>query len=242
MKKFFLYALAIVTVAGMISSCDKDKKPSGGGGGGGQDVAELITIDGDFADWDAATAASSFELEAEAPYAEGLIAMKAIADDSNIYIYFEYVLAEEQGDSAPFEIFIDADNNVLKGGASWLWDPIGYEYMLEDETGFYAAGAVRDMSESMNIYNYDGVDGADAWGEGGHLTQLEVSAFCESAGKVAGDVVKVEVSVLRSVVNCLKAGKCGVGLCAYTSGWATSGLLPQGEGAGTEPLLEVVLP
>jgi len=114
--------------------------------------------------------------------------------------------------------------------------------MLEDETGFLSGNTVRDMSETMNIYLFDGTHGADAWGEGGHLTQQSVTAFVESAGTVKNGVASVEVSVLRSVVNAAKAGNAAVGIVAYDGAWKTTGALPQGEAAGAVPMLDITLP
>ena len=248
MKKVFLTILSTIALFGLVCSCDEKPNPDKPGGDDIEEPTELVTIDGNFDDWAALKNASSAELGEEFAY-PGLLAMKAIADDTNIYVYFEYELQQEGDEddsplqpSSPFEIFVDADNNATSGGGSWLWSPIGYEFMLEDETGWLVDNKVVDMSGTMNIYKFDGVDGADAWGEGGHITQLELNSFCESAGKISSGIAKVELSFLRSVVNCTKSGKAAVGLVAYNSAWATTGVLPQGATAGAEALLEVTLP
>ena len=255
MKKVFLTLMTVIAVMVMVS-CNKDdnkKKPNNNNQGG--DETELVTIDGNLDEWASIKGAAVAELDEKFAY-PGLTIMKAIADESSIYLYFEYELQEETEDviqvASPFEIFVNSDNNALTGGYSWLWgdpeDPdheyykVGYEYMLESEAGWLDGNKVVDMSESMNIYNFDGIDGVDAWDEGGHLSQLELNSFCESAGKVVDGVAFVEVAFLRSVVNCTKSGKCSLGIVAYNAAWKTTGVLPQGETAGKATMLEVVLP
>ena len=251
MKKVFLTLMTVIVVMAMVS-CNKDdnKKPNNNKPSG-EDETELVTIDGNLDEWASIKGAAVAELDETFAY-PGLTIMKAIADESSIYVYFEYELQEETEDviqtESPFEIFVNCDNNPTTGGYSWLWGDtedetykVGYEYMLESEGGWLEGTTVKDMAD-MNIYNFDGVDGTDAWGEGGHLTQLELNSFCESAGKVVDGVAFVEVAFLRSVVNCSKSGKCSLGIVAYNGAWKTTGVLPQGASAGTAPMLEVALP
>ena len=242
---------AIVMVA--MVSCKKDDNKKPNNKPSGEDETELVTIDGNLDEWASIKGAATAELDEAFAY-PGLKVMKAIADETNIYVYFEYELQDEDGGddiqvASPFEIFVDSDNNSATGGYSWIWGDaddetykVGYEYMLESEAGWLEGTKVVDMSESMNIYNFDGVDGVDAWAEGGHLTQLELNSFCESAGKVVDGMAFVEVAFLRSVVNCSKSGKCNIGLVAYDAAWNTTGVLPQGASAGAERMLEVALP
>lgn len=250
MKKIFLTIIAAVAMVSMFASCqekpedEKDKEKE-------QEPTEAVTIDGNFADWAALKDVASAELDVDANAYPGMLAMKAYADETSIYVYFEYELQEEtpeEGDpfiqtSAPFEIFVDSDGDATTGGSSWLWSEVGYEYMLEDETGFLGEGnTVRDMAETMHIYHFDGVDGKDAWEEGGHLTELELSAYAESAGTVKNGVATVEVALLRSVVNASKAGTIAIGIVGYDGTWKTQGVLPQGEAAGAVAMLDVTLP
>lgn len=252
-------AIALVAMV----SCNKDDNKNKGnkGNGGNNETEDLITIDGNLDEWASIKGAATAELDEAFAY-PGLQVMKAIADETNIYVYFEYELqdavdTEEPQTNSPFEIFVDSDDNATTGGYTWLWGDaedetykVGYEYMLESEAGWLEGTKVVDMSESMNIYNFDGVDGVDAWGEGGHLTQLQLNSFCESAGKVVDGMAFVEVAVLRSVVNCSKPGKCNIGIVAYSTYkndkgetvWPTTGVLPQGAAAGAERMLEVALP
>ncbi len=248
MKKTFLTILSAIAMVGMMASCEKqpDKPDKPDTPDTPDTPTEIVSIDGNFNDWSALKGAASAEIGEDSAY-PGLLSLKAVADDTYIYVYFEYELQEEGEDgnlqtAAPFEIFVNSDNNSATGGYSWLWTDPGYEYMLECETGFLGEGStVRDMDD-MNLYLFDGVDGVDAWAEGGHLTQQEVTAFCESAGTVKSGIATVEVAFLRSVVNAAKAGKATLGIVAYNGGWGTTGVLPQGAAAGEVGLLEVTLP
>ena len=250
MKKTFLTILTVLAMVSMVAACKKDPKPNDKPNDNPNDEpTEVVTIDGNFADWAALKNVASAEPGEDAAY-PGLLLMKAVADETNIYVYFEYEL-QDLGDmgiqaAAPFEIFVNSDNNTATGGASWLWSEVGYEYMLESEDGFLAnATTVRDMGEDIGLFLFDGVDGVDAWGDGGHLTKQEVTAFCESAGTVKNNIATVEVSFLRSVVNATKKGTVAIGLAAYDlsdPNWHTSGVLPLGVSAGEVGLLEVTLP
>lgn len=261
MKKVFLMLMTAIVMVAMVSCKKDDNKNNGNKGNGGSDAEELVAIDGNLDEWASIKGAATAELDEAFAY-PGLKVMKAIADETNIYVYFEYELqdavdTEEPQTDSPFEIFVDSDNNAATGGYTWLWGDaddetykVGYEYMLESEAGWLEGTKVVDMSESMNIYNFDGKDGVDAWADGGHLTQLELNSFCESAGKVVDGMAFVEVAFLRSVVNCSKSGKCNIGIVAYSTYkndegetlWPTTGVLPQGASAGKERLLEVALP
>ncbi len=243
MKKIYRTLFAAVAVLGMMCSCEKtpQNKPGDDPDDKPEEPKELIVIDGDFSDWSTANGVVSTEI-GEVSYYPGLLAMKAVADDTNIYVYFEYELAEEQGGAAPFEVFVNADNNPATAGGTWLWGESGYEYMLESEAGFLDGNSIKNMDD-LAVYAFTGEDGHDAFEtDPASLDKKDVKDFSENAGKVSNGVATVELSFLRSVVNANKAGKLSLGIVAYAASWATTGVLPQGESVGVEPLMEITLP
>ncbi len=246
MKKIFMI-LAAIAMVGMVA-CKKDDTKKEKTNTEETTEAAAIKIDGDFSDWKALkSGVSSCELGEENAY-PGLLAMKAYADEDNLYIYFEYEIQEEQGDGAPIDIFVNADNSPATGGISWLYDKdgMGYEFFVESEKGFLENNnaAVRNMTD-MAVYSFTGQNGTDAWddvnGDAG-LTKKDAQDFCESAGKVSNGVATVEISIPRSVINATKKGTIGLGISTYFASWATSGVLPQGAAAGAESLMDVTLP
>jgi len=84
MKKAFLTILAVIAMVGFVCSCDKDKPgPDKPDKPDTPEETDLITIDGNFADW--ATAANVVSTELDDLYAyPGLLSMKAVADETAI--------------------------------------------------------------------------------------------------------------------------------------------------------------
>ena len=246
MKKVFLAILATIAVVGMVS-CNKDD--NGKGGKGGKKAVEVnITIDGDLADWaDVEVGAEVLEETVETRAA--LLTLKAAADATNLYIYFEAQLEEDQA-AAPIDIFINSDGDTSTGFTSWLWSEVGWEFLLESETGFLAsATAVRDMDD-MNVYKakvWQDAEGnqIDGWDKTvpAVMEQVEgLSGFCTSAGKVVNGIAFVEISIARSAINARAKGKLGLGVEIHDGGWADIGMLPIGTDTGEVGVMDVVLP
>ena len=240
MKKSFLTILAIVAMVGAVCSCKKDK-PTPTPGPDTPDETTLITIDGDFADWTKAANVVTAELDEEATSYLNLLTMKAVADEENIYLYFEYEIAEDQT-VAPIDILVNSDNNSATGFSSWIWTNVGWEYMLESEAGFLAGSSVQSMDD-LAVYKCNGPDGVDAWdAESNGMTKLELTSFAENAGKVESGIAYFEMSILRSAVNATKKGALTLGVTmtnVVDGDWVTTGILPT---FGSEDMLEVALP
>ncbi len=99
MKKIFMIMSVCLMAVTVTVSCNKDKpapKPDDkeqGGGEEGKDNPVKITIDGDFADWDAITEASAAANEfvdiKKAGTGSPIHVIKASSDEDNLYIYAE---------------------------------------------------------------------------------------------------------------------------------------------------------
>ena len=243
MKKVLLTILAAIAVVGMVS-CNKDDNNKGGKKG--KTTTEVnIKIDGDLADWaDVPVGAEVSEDTDEARAA--LLTLKAGADSKNLYIYFEAQLEEDQA-SAPIDIFINADGDTSTGFSSWLWSEVGWEFLLESETGCLAdANTVRDMDD-MSIYKAKTWQDAageqlDGWGTGAEMEQLELSGFCTSAGKVVNGIAFVEIAIERGAINARTKGSLGLGVEFHSATWGDIGMLPIGTTTGEVGVMEVALP
>ena len=141
MKKLYVILLAVATAAFMFSACqknaakpagnDKDKEQDQGGDQntpGGDDGKTIeISIDGNFADWDAITEAVASENE----YADMLKGgsddpiqvMKIASDPDNIYFYFEF-LAE----------LLPQNEACSTWGSSYTEDALDVEMGDDDES------------------------------------------------------------------------------------------------------------
>ncbi|MBR4826287.1 MAG: hypothetical protein IKZ91_00180 [Bacteroidales bacterium] len=250
MKKVFFAILSTIAIIGMVASCEKDPKNPNNPNGGNDEPEAVITIDGDFSDWSSAANVVSTEVPADLDKYANMLKMKGVADADNIYLYFEYQLADGQLE-APFDIFFDADGNASTGFISWLWskEGCGWDYLLETEGGILVDGtSIADLSD-MNIYwaeaYTDPVTGeqVDGWGDGASQKKLDTKDFAEAKGVVKNGVAIFEVSVMRSCINALKKGSCGVAITISDAGWNTMGVLPIDEsGAGTAEFMQIALP
>ena len=207
---------------GTIANADEDLVFEGGSS------QSQIKIDGDFADWAAAKNLAGIRVS-DGASAAGIRLMKAVADESKVYIYFEYELTSNQGGCAPFDIIVDSDNNPATGARSWLWAQSGFEFFIESGQGFLDGDdAVGDLSD-MAAYRFVGENGQGAWDASGLLQQEDAWGFAESAGVVANMIAKVELSFLRSVVDAESGSALAIGLLAHDYTWSETGILPSSD-------------
>ena len=249
MKKTVLTLLAAVAMVSAVVACKKTPKPGPDKPDIPDTPTEIITIDGDFSDWASAANVAVAELGEGSTY-DNLLVLKAVADDENVYLYFEYEIVEGQT-VAPIDILVNSDNDPATGFSSWIWKNVGWEYMLESEAGFLSENSIKSMDD-IAVYKCNGPDGVDAWAADSHgMTKLTLTSFCENAGKVVSGVAYCEMSFLRSAVNATKKGALTLGMTAtnvvfgvndegeQTSDWVTAGILPDYE---SEDMLSVDLP
>lgn len=259
MKKVFLAILATVAVVGMVS-CNKDDNNKKSGKGGKTSTEVNIKIDGDFADWAALTDVASAENDADAAY-PNLLSMKVAGDKSNIYVYFEYEIPEAavQGTAAPMVIHLNSDNDCTTGGTYWMWagnenEPVevdgetkvipGIDYFIATDEGFLTSdlSAIQEEPSDLAVYQFVATVGTDVWAENA-MEKKELTSFLEMKGKVSAGVAIVELSILRSAVNCTRAGNIRIGLVVQNNvDWAANGVIPGGASAGAKEMLEVALP
>ena len=243
MKKFYSLFLSTIAIAGMVCSCNKtpDEKPEPDKPQP-DEPAELVTIDGDFADWAEIKDAVQAEVDDEAQY-PGLFLMKAVADEENVYVYFEFAPQEDQGGAAPFSLYVNSDNDGATGASYWIWKDSGVEFLIACDKGFLKKDSSVQIMTDVALIKYAGPDGEDIWtNNDSYREEKSVPGFFESAGTFKNGIAMVELSFLRSAINAGKPGNIRLGIVVQNSKWGVSGILPQEAGIGSEEMMEISLP
>lgn len=271
MKKVFMILATIAMVCTV--SCKKDNKKDKPAGGGGEEESAIV-IDGKFADW---TALGKNVAMAEAPADPaagvagytGMITMKAVGDEDNLYLYFEYELETDEAgeviqEAAPFDMFFNSDGNAETGFISWIWDKAntGWDVLIETESGILNGktainSSVDDWRKYEPVKRADGTLGCydattgeqlDGWDSDHDAKMTEWSAdgpfqtTIELDGVVSNGIAMYEVSIPRGVIGATKAGTIGVSITISNASWTTKGILPlDGESVGIAGMLPVVL-
>lgn len=246
MKKSSLVFLSALCVAGMLFSCKKADNNSNNQEGEQNNeeevVADLITIDGDFADWKALKAGSYAvsELPDDEMATPCLLKMMATASSKTVYFYFLYQVDEEQT-TAPFVLDIDADDDPDTGVTlHHIWKDSGFEYELSSSGGFINGANYRKMSDIKLYVAKEGMDGQDRWAA--DAVAEKTAKGVKSSGKRNADLVEIEMSVPRELIKATKKGTIRVGCIVSDQDWAEKGILPIDEGKGATEMMEVELP
>lgn len=168
MKKIMTLAAMFAAVMVSFSSCEKNNGPQGGNNDVCEDCGEdpcvceeyvpAITIDGDFADWDAVQASVAY-CDPDAKYT-ALTTLKAYADAYYVYVYVEF--DEDQitdRDWPGFHIYFNADNSDLTGGFGDQWSDANAECMLE--TAIFSSGEWNNWDAAL--FKWWGEVGGSGW-------------------------------------------------------------------------------
>lgn len=246
MKKSAFVILSALCVAGMLFSCKKADNNNENNNQNNQQeeqvVAELITVDGDFADWKALKAEdyTYAELPDDEMAKPCLLKMMAFGSSKNVYFYFLYQVDEEQT-SAPFVLDIDADDDPDTGVTlHHIWKNSGFEYEISSSGGFINGANYRKMSDVKLYVCKEGMDGQDRWADG--AVADKTAKGVKSAGKRNADLVEIEMLVPRELIKATKKGTIRVGCIVSDQDWQEKGILPIDEGVGATEMMEVYLP
>lgn len=246
MKKSALVFLSALCAAGLLFSCNKTGNNNDSNNQGNQQeeevVAELITVDGDFADWKALKAGdySIAELPDDEMSTPCLLKMMAFSSSKNVYFYFLYQVDEDQT-AAPFVLDIDADDDPETGVTlNHIWKNSGFEYEISSSGGFINGANYRKMSDVKLYVCKEGMDGQDRWADG--AVTDKTAKGVKSAGKRNADLVEIEMLVPRELIKATKKGSIRVGCIVSDEAWNEKGILPIDEGKGATEMMEVFLP
>jgi len=239
MKKIMTLAAIFAAVMMGISSCNPDdtkpeQKPDTEQSTDQptDEPAAVITIDGDFADWDALTDVATATCDPEANLT-ALKTLKAYADADAVYVYVEFV-DEEIVDRAwtPLHVYLNADGSAETGGYGDEFAEATCEWSLEG--AIFAEGAF--CSYNPGLYPWEGEVGANGWSWGESL----YADFAEGAGKDNKYELKITKENCEDIVW---AETFGLGVDIQQS-WESVGILPNAactddNAAGLAALLSV---
>lgn len=196
MKKCF----ALIAMASLLFACG-DNSDKGGSKNEGPNVApdfeSLITIDGDFSDWDAldASKVATAELAPLPVGDDALLKVKVYADEVFLSVYLEFdEMAIAERSAVPFHVYLNADNDPTTGGGEEHWSDVDAEYLLE--------GFIMENEEFCSydpwIFAWHGMPNVVDWDWG-----TEDEAILQGgggAGKGAGVGNAYELQVIRDMV------------------------------------------
>lgn len=247
MKKIVLLILSALCVVGLLSSCNKSNANGNDNNQsenqGGDVVDNLIQIDGEFNDWKALDkdSYSVTELPDDELQYVSLIKMMAVADKSNVYLYFEYQEDEEQT-AAPITIEIDADDDPTTGFSDYHWKDAGWDYAIESGGGFLGATAYKKMNDFKLLKPMEGYDGQSRTWEPKNYTDASPKGV-KNRGIKENDVYTFEINIPRSLIKAEKRGLT-IRVAAYVENqeWHETGILPIEDGIGGTEMMEVYLP
>ena len=250
MKKIMTLAAMFAAVMMSFSACNPDDtkpqdKPGteqggnedGGEDGGEDEYASPITIDGEFADWDALDA-TKVAVATNAPDAVkgGLKTVKVYADAMFINVYFEYdpeFVADLE--SVPFHVYFNSDNSANDPTSEDQWSNSGdIDYMCEGWV--YEGGANCTYDPSLSAAGYT----PDAYG----WEWVDVLPAGSAISTGAGNGTKYEFAFTLEMMDMVEfADTFGIGFDIQQN-WDSVGILPnaavtESNLSGKAPLLRV---
>lgn len=227
MKKIF----AIAAMAAMLIACGDEKPENKPGNGGGTtpepevpEYVDAITIDGDFADWEALDASKVLVATcAENPYYGALKTVKVYADELYINIYFEAEYLADGDDANDFhiDVCINCDGDEATGGYAANWTDAGIDYLLEGCVR--TAGAYVDYD--ADCFAWGGEVGAEGWTWNSDLGLAAGNGLTVGKGTFEGGY---EIKITKDLIPMDFADEytLGVGL---SMSWNRYGLLPNAD-------------
>ena len=237
MKKISLFAALLAATLVSFSACqskdDPKPKPDPKPDPAPDDVfVSPITIDGNFADWDALDASKVVVATTqEGAKFDALKTVKVYADKLYINVYFEF-----DGDQivdrswVPFHIYLDVDNKTTTGGYGDEFTDASVDFMLE--TAIFSEGAFNNYNPSLWKW-WGGVnesgwlwsdpssdhDESDFWG-------ALIGEGQAAIGNGNGSGNKYEIQILREMMTgAVFADTFGIGFDIQQD-WSSCGILP----------------
>lgn len=233
MKKFMTIAAMFAAVMMSFSSCqekpDTGKTPvdntcpdCGEDPCVCDDYVSPVTIDGNFADWDAldASKVAVVNSQPEAVYT-AITTAKVYADDVYINIYFEFDETALTDGGAAFDIYLNQDGDTGVGDDYYVGQT-GVDYLLED--GEFMVGGVLN-SFNPGLFVYGGSRETWEWG------WSEVLPAGSGIASGAGNGNKYEMAVMIEMLQGVELSdtfSLGLMLTDINAAgdWSTVGCLP----------------
>ena len=242
MKKLF----AILAVAALFAACGEE--PNTGGNTQKPDVnidpdfVSAITIDGNYADWDALTENVQVATlpEGECRYSQ-LKTFKLHADEYFIHIYCEF----DPTNTLVFVPYFDLDNDATTGTTS-KWNGGGYEAKAEGDIWEWSMDANEEpvaqvapkaWDPAFYYYNPETGDTDEICASGIGAVESSLPAL------TANGTYAFEAAIIRELIAAYGLGDAiTVGMIQYDMNWSYIGMLPcQNEEARLAGALEEML-
>ena len=224
--------LTMVIAATMLVACGNDdnggtNKPNNGGSD--SNYTAPITIDGNFADWDAldqSKVSVATLPEGEVQYG-ALYTLKVYADELFVFAYIEFDDAALPDKSqVPMHFYLNSDNDSTTGGGDAIWTDADADFLFE---GFvYQEGSL--CSYDPGVYSWHGLDGDTTWDWG---TEDEIvlesgRGLSSGAGSVDGNGLgRYEFAFLIDMMPFTLADTFSIG-AGIQQNWNSVGMLPCG--------------
>ena len=227
MKKIMTLAAMFAAVMVGFSACTPEDQPTdkpgteqtpGGEETPGEEEQEYVspvTIDGEFADWDALDASKVAVATNNSETHGGLKVMKVYADEVfiNVYVEFDWEFVADRGNSAnPFSLYLCTDKE--RGGYN-MWTDLCIEYMIQG-TIFQDDAFV---SWDGGMYMWTGEPHGEGWNWGEALSSV--------GGQGAGAGEKYELCIMvETLAGVMEFGdKFWIGADVQQN-WDSAGVLP----------------
>lgn len=230
MKKIF----AIAAMAAMLIACGDEKpenKPQGGDTPTPDPEPEFvaaITVDGQFADWDAVEVDEIALKDGNTYGKTALKKVKFYTDEMYINVYVEFDPAEAMALCVYFDV--DADATTGRGepcqGIELYLDGMIADWTLNaDETAFIEP-RISALAPDMTALKYTGENGATSW------TWEELlgagNGFAVGSTPVAvGANEAFEMAIVKELSPMPFGEQVGIAVSLSNFGWAECGTLPQ---------------
>lgn len=231
MKKIF----AIAAMAAMLIACGDEKPENKPGNGGGNtpdpevpEYVAAITVDGQFADWDAVEVEELALKDGNTYSKAALKKVKFYTDEMYINVYVEFDPAEAMALCVYFDV--DADATTGRGepcqGIELYLDGMIADWTLNaDETAFIEP-RISALAPDMTAYKYTGEDGASAW------AWEELLAACNgfavgSLPVAVGANEAFEMAIVKELSPMPFGEQVGIAISLSNFSWAECGTLPQ---------------
>lgn len=248
MRKSIILLFSAFAVAGLMTSCNKTNSTGGNNQNNGNNQEEtvteeeLITIDGAFDDWKALKEGSYSitELPDDEFQYTCLLKMMAVADRTNVYLYFEYQEEEEQT-ASPMTIVIDADDDPDTGFTDYHWSSAGWDYAIESSAGFIGS-SYKKMNDFKLLKPMEGYDGqARSWNPKNYTDGTAKGV--KNRGVKENDIYTFEINIPRTLIKAEKKG-ITIRVATYVENqeWHETGILPIEDGISASEMMEVYLP
>ena len=249
MKKIMTLAAMFAAVMMSFTACSPDDtkpqdKPNteqdGNEDEGKEDeYVSPITIDGEFADWDAldASKVATAECATEAKLT-ALKSVKVYADAMFINILIE-VDADQIAAACPIDIYFNADNSANTAANNWT-NQGGQDCLLEG--GYFDGTAVSSFDPGC--YPYTGAEDVVEWAwDVENPLIAEGSGLASGAGTVAKYELAIMTEMLAGVVDLADTFAMGI---TVSQDWEPVGLLPNADVTedntnGAAPFLTVTI-